>query len=349
MEIQQLWLDHIRHKSQYFPREFGKTRKLCVNFRQYRQFIEKAEGKDCYISIYGYASEFIKRYREKNKPYAETVVLDTIYFDFDSERNLMLALADVRRILTALTDPVRVYFTGCKGAAVYIDLPKLKLKYPKETLADFSRSLARKLRLETADFHVFGDVARISRIPGTINTASRRRWGAELYCTPLTQEEIFGALNELDIVKVGRKNPQDRRIEVALSDKIAQELYEIDGEMEEKVRVRELYRECLKIKSIKPRTDSLAEKLIANAGAITDGRRRILVYLLIPRLKHLGENEIEMRCRQFVEGSGGSWRNYKTYVHASIRRTLEMDWAPWRLETFIEKNPDLSGVMGDLK
>jgi len=258
----------------------------------------------------------------------------------------MRALADVRQFLKYLPDPPRIYFSGCKGFSAYIDLPRLKLDYPKETLAEFSRTFAKNLRLETVDQHVFGDLARISRIPGTINGKSKERWGNELWCVPLTRDEIFGALNEGDIIKLARQSPQNREIEVAPSDEIAKRLYEIDGKMGEKVAIRKLQREVMKIKGIRPRRDPLAEKLIERAGEISDGRKRILHFLIVPRLarRELPDAEIEERCREFVERSGGNWRAYAPSVRASIRRTKHGGFLPWRVETFIEKNPDLASL-----
>jgi hypothetical protein len=348
-ELQKVWLDHIQDNA--FPREFGRPwRTLCLSHFDYTYNIRRAGFRDCFVSVYAFDADFARRYGEDPKPY-ELARVDSIYFDCDCEFNLMLALADARKLVKILVREFgctpRVYFTGCKGFAVYADFPAVQLKRPKETLEKFCDDLAEQNDLKTLDRRTFGDIARISRIPGTINTKARQRWGENLWCRPLANEELFEAKNELDIIKLARYPPIDCEIEAVPSQKLADRLQEIDEQIVEDVAKKRLLSELMWLEGTRPRRDSLAEKLIEMAEAITDGRKRILHFLIVPRLIHrkLSDAEIEARCREFIERSGRKWENYRSYVKQCLRRTRQGNWLPWRLETFIEENPDLKEVL----
>jgi hypothetical protein len=225
--MQDLWLDHVKHR---FPREFGNpARRLCTSKREYIKFIEGSELRDCYVTVYAFEADFAKLY--PNEKLYDKAQLDSIYFDLDCELNLMKALADVKTILQALDGEPRVYFSGSKGFHVIPDFPGVKLKHPREALRKYCESMAESLGLVTADRRTFGDLARISRIPGTLNTKAKDRWGEPLWCIPLTRGEIFGAKNELDIIKLARQSPQNREIRSMPSDRIPEVLCEIDEEV----------------------------------------------------------------------------------------------------------------------
>jgi hypothetical protein len=78
---------------------------------------------------------------------------------------------------------------------------------------------------------------------------------------------------------------------------------------------------------------------MARADVFKDGRKRIVTFLIIPRLvrEGLSDSEILRLCREFVERSGRGWANYRSHVLANLRRTKAGNWAPWRVSTFIEK------------
>lgn len=314
---------------------------MVLGTANYVQAIRGAQARNCFITIYAFDPRFAKR---KNYQLA---IIDALFFEFDCAFNLMLAAVDARKLVSTLQKfrcRPRIYFSGGKGFHILPDFPEVKLDHPRETLKRFGEGLIQKLDLRTADLRVIGDLARLSRIPGTLNTGACKRWGEPLWCAPLSREELFSFRNELDIIAIARKPPVEREIHIEPSPRLANHLLELDEIVYEEIREARLITELEGfLWENRPhrsdRKDGVVDRLIARAELFQDGRKRVLTFLIIPHLVREGLSDLEIlrRCRDFVEGSRRSWIGYRNHVLANLKRTRTGDWAPWRVSTFIEK------------
>jgi len=86
------------------------------------------------------------------------------------------------------------------------------------------------------------------------------------------------------------------------------------------------------------------EKLLQNPGIVSDGRKRMLLHLIIPYLltvKGLSEAEAEEKCRAWLEATGVDYGKYKSFVKCEIRAVARKGILPMRREKFMHMYPDL--------
>jgi hypothetical protein len=174
-----------------FPREFGTPKRFIVyNKNDYLNAIGSYNTKrSLYISIYSFRSNLeLKTSKEK---YSEPII-DCVYIDLDAgtkdNPKPFLAYKDLVKLLKFLLKigiVPRVYFSGSKGFAVYLDFEPLDLRFPKDTILEFVKRLEITVGIKSIDYSVVGDVARISRIPNTLHIKSNR------FCIPLTLKEVL--------------------------------------------------------------------------------------------------------------------------------------------------------------
>ncbi len=218
----------LKHVHGKYLRQFATPQRLPNPIKSDDELLKWTEfyGKDCFISVF-----YFKEWDGRN-PKKDSVVIDVIYFDFDHETKPIEAYAEARLFIEFLlkNDIIpRIYFSGSKGFAVYIDIPDLRLNNPSETLKSFCKKIVERLNLKTVDPHIFGDVMRVSRLPGTINTKSIKKFGKALYCTPLDPCEIVNhPLPFNEIIEIAETGNPDFTIERHESIKVAKLLKEID-------------------------------------------------------------------------------------------------------------------------
>ncbi len=109
----------------YF-REFGIPARIarCYNVDQLEQKVALYNGKkSCYTSVYVFDDSVDK---VEGKTNYDSAVLNTIWFDFDDEKDVKKCLMDVRRFIRQYCKPneiiPRIYLTGGKGFQMNIDL-----------------------------------------------------------------------------------------------------------------------------------------------------------------------------------------------------------------------------------
>lgn len=221
--------DHIlRHVHNKFLRQVGTPERISKPLESNEQLLKFCEAvtKDCYVSVF-----YFKEWNERN-PDPKTVIIDNIYLDFDCGNKPEKAYADVKTFLEVCKRSnviPRVYFSGMKGFAVYLDISPIKLINPRETLREFCSWVAREFDLKTADNAVFGDIMRISRIPGTIHGKSIDKYGEPLYCTPLDPNWLLEETPCFDeIIEIAKKGNPKYEIKRHESKELAQKLKELD-------------------------------------------------------------------------------------------------------------------------
>lgn len=158
------------------------------SFEKLLKYIETYNtNKGQFITVYGF-EKF-----DKVIDYS-TAIIDRVYFDFDSEQDISQAVKEAE-IVTQFLEAHDIYpvsyFSGGKGIAMYIffDPVELDRKYKSKTLKAFSELIVKDIKkdlgitLTTMDTSVWGDIARMSRIPDTCHSSG-------LYCIPLYNDEL---------------------------------------------------------------------------------------------------------------------------------------------------------------
>ncbi|RLG80302.1 MAG: hypothetical protein DRO09_03305 [Thermoprotei archaeon] len=278
----------IRHVGGKFLRQFASPERIPQPIDSNEKLLKWVGffKKDCYVSVF-----YFERW-DKKGPDPKSVIINTIYFDFDCETKPERAYAETRTLLEILERSKiipRVYFSGAKGFAIYLDVPDLRLNYPKDVLKTFCMRIMKELDLKTADIKVFGDIMRVSRLPGTVNSKSIRLHGEALYCTPLGPNELLhGGLTIDDIFDIAKKGNPDFEIKRNESLKLAKILKELDLKITARKAVEKLRRlkaKLVKVKSqgIRPCIKKLIE-LIQN-GVKLDHKLKVAV---VAELYHVG-------------------------------------------------------------
>lgn len=172
------WLRFLRHwlGSEVFIREvvFGHRRLTQSIMQMHNQMLyflsPKMPATNAFVSVYAY--EAVVQGNRRTQPDYSTAIIDRLLFDFDSEDNLAAAYND----MLELNDRLKAdgfsrhnVFTAGKGFQVHA-LLKLPPGCPPQPISpDALRSLQEgwARNLSTADTTVWGDTARVSRIPFT--------------------------------------------------------------------------------------------------------------------------------------------------------------------------------------
>lgn len=137
-----------------------------------------------YISVYAYASSpATARY--------DSAVIDRMYLDFDSKTKPAAAVNEAALVIDTFHDlsiEAHSYFSGEKGAAVYIDFPPVDIapENKKGVLYRFWEMVKSGMGIEVSTLDggsLKGDIARVSRLPNTKHKSG-------LYCIPLERSDL---------------------------------------------------------------------------------------------------------------------------------------------------------------
>lgn len=371
--LEQAWLKHIGFDQPQFPRVLvppyaaetidGDKRPRVFNELQYIDRIWASFGKyNLYTGVY---ADF---YRKEN-------LFNKIYIDFDAEEELEKCKSDSDYV--SLMDYVyqevlgfsailqetygylpRCYFSGSKGFSVYIDIPMTKLIH-RESLREFVLGIAigendiekgliaNSVRF--VDTSVLGDKSRVSRIPFTPNV---NLVGCDDYIEPIRLcVPIDFDMDIQEILDKARYSDLEYP-EYDLAYKIPEKLVEIDKEMEKKAV------EIANIPMVaRPELCTDLVKLLENASNITDGRKTIIHFAIVPRLIETYGVEAVKRnpnlvisfVRDFINRTPPNrekWEVYERHARQGIERTIQGDasgkpWMHWDWDTLLMKNPRL--------
>ena len=140
----------------YF-REFGIPARIgrAKTTEEIESLVKKYNGnKNCYASVYVFdSSKDID-----GKTSYDSAVINTIWFDFDHDKDIKKCLMDVRKFIRKYCDPnricPRVYLTGGKGFQMNIDFHSpidFSDNIKRKVLREYLLHLKKKYKLSTLD------------------------------------------------------------------------------------------------------------------------------------------------------------------------------------------------------
>ncbi len=194
--IEDSWITHAKGK---YPREFASPERLRKPVESDEDLIKLIRAYAPAFNIYLSAYSFDDWVRDANNILIyNNAIIDLLFIDLDCT-TLPYALYEARMLDLYLNHhkcQPRVYCTGNKGFAVYIDFPEVKLDkvLVKPVLRKFLESIQSVLSLLTIDRVCFDSISRISRMPNTKNRKSGR------FCIPLSRKQLWSPLK--DIIKL---------------------------------------------------------------------------------------------------------------------------------------------------
>ena len=170
-----------------FPREFGTNRLFIRNKISFRGLVNKYNGiQNCYSSIYT-----IPNFRDY-----KNVTIDKLYLDFDRDDGW----ETVKRVHFELDYSHSILMTG-NGFAIYIWTTKYIGDNAKAVLTNAQNYIAKEYNLSIGrpkeanlDTAVIGDIARIARIPNTMNIKPNK---PVRYCIPIIEEDFDKSFKEI--------------------------------------------------------------------------------------------------------------------------------------------------------
>ena len=182
----------------YF-REYGIPARIarCYNVDQLEEKIAEFNGKkNCYTSVYVFDDTTDK---SEGKTNYDSAVLNTIWFDFDDEKDVKKCLMDVRRFIRQYCKPngiiPRIYLTGGKGFQMNIDLwspVDLSEHLKRDMLRNYLTFLKTKYKLKTLDQACINNsVACLRRIPNTKYISKITNEPTGVWCIQLTVQEVM--------------------------------------------------------------------------------------------------------------------------------------------------------------
>lgn len=189
-----------------------------------------------YISVYAY--ERLVPHIRTGKLCIDynTAKINRLYLDFDSDDSPQYAIFEALLTVRALVKHnifCHCYFSGNRGIALYIEFVTTEIKPEnkkgvigaffdlvvdtvKEEYEDFFGMAIKSTHSEknnqigyvmtTIDYTVWGDIARVSRIPNTKHKSG-------LYCIPLTFGDMYRGIEH---IKALAKTPRDYDLETVI-------------------------------------------------------------------------------------------------------------------------------------
>jgi hypothetical protein len=295
---------------------------------------KQAENEDEFFKILEWFIYRKNSYAAINSQYfIDNDYWDTIYIDLDSN-SLRLAWEDMRKVVQACVlkwdyEP-RVYFSGSKGFAIYLDFPTVQVN--KETIREFTMSFLNECGVTTEDAMVLGDKRRISRIPFTLNFNNLKKGKDPMLCIPI--DPIWKLEH---ILKEARNCTMRKLVDVGSCQQVSNLLMELDVSVAKEKEERKK----IAIKSISELDKDLysdkLNTLMKGATQFSDKRNRALTFLLIPTAIEAGHTAEQAfwYCEQWVVASGADFSEYKEYCETVIQRTIRNGWRSWNIEDFI--------------
>jgi len=137
--------------------------------------------------------------RVEGKTNYDSAILNTIWFDFDDDKDVNKCLRDVKKFIRQYCKPnkiiPRIYLTGGKGFQMNIDLFShldLSDSIKRDMLRNYLSFLKTKYKLKTLDQACINNsVACLRRIPNTQYISKIEGTPTGVWCTQFTVEEIM--------------------------------------------------------------------------------------------------------------------------------------------------------------
>jgi hypothetical protein len=137
--------------------------------------------------------------KEERKTDYDSAVLNTIWFDFDDDKDVKKCLMDIRRFIRQYCKPngiiPRIYLTGGKGFQMNIDLYShvdLSDTMKRDMLRNYLTFIKNKFKLKTLDQACINNsVACLRRIPNTQYISKIEGTPTGVWCTQFSVQEIM--------------------------------------------------------------------------------------------------------------------------------------------------------------
>mgnify|MGYP003627112934 FL=1 len=194
-----------------YYREFGIPARIgkCKNIEDIESLTQQYNGKkNCYASVY----VFDELRMNDDKTNYETALLNTIWFDFDDNKDIKKCLMDIRRFIRQFCKPLnivpRIYLTGGKGFQMNIDFfsyVEIPDHIKRKVLKEYILNLKNKYKLKTLDeICINNSVSCMRRIPNTQYISKITGEPTGVWCTQfsvndimkLSVEELYGVAVE---------------------------------------------------------------------------------------------------------------------------------------------------------
>ena len=182
-----------------YYREFGIPARIdrCYTVEELEANIEKYNGKkNCYASVYVFddEAEIIE-----GKTNYESALINTIWFDFDHNKDVDKCLKDVRKFIRRFCNPLkitpRIYLTGGKGFQMNIDFLSpvdLPATIKRQAIQEYLKFLKKKYYLNTLDdICIKNSISSMRRIVNTAYISKIEGRPTGVWCTQFTVAQIM--------------------------------------------------------------------------------------------------------------------------------------------------------------
>ena len=181
----------------YF-REFGTPARIgrCKSKEDIEKQVDKYNGKrNCYASVYVF--DDLKDIEGKTD--YDSAILDTIWFDFDDNKDVNKCLKDVRKFIKKYCKPrnitPRIYLTGGKGFQMNIDFHSpldFSDTIKRRVLREYLMHLKKEYKLSTLDERCINNsVSCLRRIPNTAYISKLTNEPTGVYCVGLSVDDVL--------------------------------------------------------------------------------------------------------------------------------------------------------------
>ena len=166
-----------------FPREVGDNRKVVYNNEQFkREVVTQGRYKGVFTTLYSF--DVVINIGHRLRPdYDMSARVNKVWWDLDDENKL----SNTRKLIEYYSSNNILHTFTFSGGGFHIFAFMVEnILNPKVSLVSYQNWLMKHLGLNINRKHVsmFGDLARIFRIPNTYNF-KRKRW-----CIPLTKNDL---------------------------------------------------------------------------------------------------------------------------------------------------------------
>ena len=191
-------------------REFGIPQRIakCYSVDDIIKLSEKHSGtNNCYVSVYAFTQ------LKGNKTVYDSAVINTIWFDFDHNKDVNKCLKDVRKLYNRYCKPndlvPRIYYTGGRGFQLNIDFPyvlNINDSIKRVMIKDYLLYLKHKYTLTTLDVQCINNsVSCLRRMPHTFYIDKKTKQPNGKKCIQITVDEML-ELELDDIIKLSYKD-----------------------------------------------------------------------------------------------------------------------------------------------
>ena len=178
-------------------REFGIPARIakCETVEGLKKQRKKFNGKrNCYVSVYSFTEE-----HPNGKTNYDSAIINTVWFDFDHNKDVSKCLKDVRKLYNRYCRPrglvPRIYYTGGRGFQLNIDFFEplnLPSHLKRESIRDYLLSLKKKYTLTTLDEQCINNsITAMRRFPNTTYLNKKTFESNNRYCIQLDTEEML--------------------------------------------------------------------------------------------------------------------------------------------------------------